>query len=310
MKTLLLVDGNALMHRAYHAIPDFRTRNGVATNAVYGFITMLLKTKDQFAATHIIVCFDRPEPTFRKEMLESYQAQRPHLEDSLSQQFPMAKDFLDAVGIHHYEKAGFEADDIIGTISRLAEEQKIKTLILTGDKDIMQLVDEYITVASPHKGLGELMLYDEKQSEIRLGVTPKQIPDLKGLMGDPSDNYKGVPGIGPKTAANLIKQFKTLENVYKNIDAIESNKVKELLIKHKKDAILSKQLATIIRDVDIDIDIESAHVTSYNENLKNFFIKMEFDSLLKKYFGVDKPKLENAKKEEKKKVDDNQMGLF
>lgn len=310
MKTLLLIDGNALMHRAYHAIPDFRTKSGLSTNAVYGFITILLRTREQFNTSHLCVCFDRPEPTFRKNIFKEYQVQRPTIEPSLSSQFPLVKDFLDACSIPYYEKAGYEADDLIGTISHIATHKKYKTVILTGDKDIMQLVDDNVVVASPHKGLSELKVYDEVESEKRLGVMPKQIPDLKGLMGDPSDNYKGVPGIGPKTAATLIKTYKNLENVYKNIDKIENKKTKELLLQYKDNAILSKKLATIMCDVKINFDIESSIITDYNEKLKDFFIKMEFGSLLKRYFGIDKKSLEAPKKEEKKKVDANQMGLF
>lgn len=310
MKTLLLVDGNALMHRAYHALPDFRTKKGISTNAVYGFITILLRTREQFNTSHLIVCFDRPEPTFRKEIFKEYQVHRPKIEPSLSSQFPMIKDFLDACSIPYYEKPGFEADDIIGTIARIAEKNNFKTIILTGDKDIMQLISKHIVVASPYKGLTELKVYDEAESEKRLGVNPKQIPDLKGLMGDPSDNYKGVPGIGPKTAATLIKQYDTLENVYKNIDKIENRKTKELLLQYKDNAVLSKKLATILCDIKIKVDLESGIITDYNEKLKDFFIKMEFNSLLKRYFGIDTNKPAPSKKEEKKSEDVNQMGLF
>jgi DNA polymerase-1 len=305
MNSLLLVDGNALVHRAYHALPFFKTHEGINTNAVYGFATMLLKTTEDFKPSHVAVCFDRPEPTFRKKLLKSYQAQRPKMEDELSGQFPFIKDLLGSANIPVFEKAGFEADDLIGTIAQKAEREGFRVMILTGDRDIIQLVTKNIVVISPIKGLTEIMLYDEKSAAKKFGLPPSKISELKGLMGDASDNYKGVPGIGPKTAVNLLTQFGSVEAIYKNIDQVASDKVKNLLITHKEDALLSKKLATIMCDVAIDIDLASCKYEAYNVKLKDFFAKMQFNSLLRRYFDVKK---EPEKKKNEKEKD--QLGLF
>ncbi len=306
MKTLLLVDGNALLHRAYHALPVFKTSKGTPTNAVYGFITMLLKTKDSFKPTHIAVCFDRPEPTFRNKLYKEYQIQRPKVDDDLIVQFPVVRDFLDAAKIARLEKPGFEADDLIGTVSTKAKKAKFKILILTADKDILQLINGATAVISPHKGLTELKMYDEVEARDRLGVKPSQVADFKALMGDQSDNYKGIPGIGPKTAANLLNNFISLENIYKNINKITNEKIKNMLIAHKKDALMSKKLATIVTDVKIDLDLESCKFESYNENLKAFFEKMEFKSLVKRYFAPKNDEGQNKENNDEKE----QLGLF
>lgn len=307
MKTLLLVDGHALAYRAYHALPDFKTKKGMPTSALYGFITMLLKTYEDFQPDNIIVCFDTPEATFRKKLFNKYQIQRPEMEEALKSQFPLVKDFLTKASIPYVEAPGYEADDLIGTLAKKAQ-KNFFILILTGDRDIVQLVNKKTQVIIPKKGLTEIYIYNEKRAEERFGVKPKQIPDVKALMGDPSDNYKGVPGVGPKTAAALIQKFGSLENLYKNIDRVESKKTKELLIKHKKQAFLGKTLATIVRSVKIDINIESCAFPGYNEKLKQFFKDMEFNSLIKRCFKKRPDKISGAK--EDKKADKEQRGLF
>lgn len=288
-KTLLLIDGNALIHRAYHALPNFKTHKGIPTNAVYGFASMLLKTIDDFAPTHICVCFDTPAKTFRKELYSEYQSHRPEMEDDLSKQFPYVKEFLDSAGISHVEKPGFEADDVIGTISKKAAENDFRTYILTGDKDIVQLVDDKTFVIAPKKGLTEIMLYTEESAAERFGIPPHKIPELKGLMGDPSDNYPGVSGIGPKTASTLIMQFGSVENIYKHLSEVQSDKTRELLEKGKENAKMSQKLATIVRDVDLDIKIANYVRKPYNQSLRDFFEKVEFNSLLKRYFASKQP---------------------
>ncbi len=283
-KTLLIVDGNALIHRAYHALPGFKTHNGVLTNAVYGFASMLLKTIDDFTPTHICVCFDTPVKTFRKEMYEEYQSHRPEMESDLSKQFPYVKEFLESAGIIHIEKAGFEADDVIGTISKRAEEEGFISYILTGDKDIVQLVDKKIFVIAPKKGLSEIQLYTEESALEKFGIPPHLIPELKGLMGDASDNYKGVPGIGPKTAATLITQFGSVEEIYRHLDKVASAGTRALLEKGKESALISQRLATIVRDLELDITIDKCVRGPYDQNLRDFFEKLEFNTLLKRYF--------------------------
>lgn len=309
-KTLLIVDGNALIHRAYHALPGFKTHEGVLTNAVYGFASMLLKTIDDFSPTHICVCFDTPVKTFRKELYENYQSHRPEMESDLSKQFPYVKEFLDSAGITHAEKPGYEADDVMGTISKRAEDAGFTTYILTGDKDIVQLVDDKTFVIAPKKGLTEIQLYTEESAQEKFGIPPHLIPELKGLMGDPSDNYKGVPGIGPKTAAILIAQFGSVKSVYDHLAEVASPKTRELLKKNKESAVLSQRLATIVRDLDLDISIDNCMRSPYNQDLRDFFEKLEFNTLLKRYFASNQtPRpLKEEKKVEKEPQD--QLDLF
>ncbi|MGB4966225.1 MAG: 5'-3' exonuclease H3TH domain-containing protein, partial [Microgenomates group bacterium] len=214
-------------------------------------------------------------------------------------------------GIVHIEKAGFEADDVIGTISRISGEEGYKTYILTGDKDIVQLVDKTTFVIAPKKGISDIMLYTEESALEKFGIPPHLIPELKGLMGDPSDNYKGVTGIGPKTAATLLTQFNTVENIYEHLDEVASPKTRELLEKGKESALMSQRLATILRDLELDFSIDKCVRTPYNQSLRDFFEKLEFNTLLKRYFDSKQPaaRLEKIEKiEEKEKT--NQLDLF
>lgn len=307
--TLLIIDGNALIHRAYHALPGFKTHHGTLTNAVYGFASMLLKTIDDFSPTHVCVCFDTPVKTFRKELYAEYQSHRPEMEDELSKQFPYVKEFLENAGITHIEKAGFEADDVIGTISKRAYAQGYTTYILTGDKDIVQLVDDKTFVIAPKKGLTEIQLYTPETALERFGLPANKIPELKGLMGDPSDNYKGVTGIGPKTAATLLAQFKTVANIYDHLDEVSSPKTREMLEKGRESAFMSQKLATIVRDLELDISIDNCVRKPYNQSLRNFFEKLEFNTLLKRYFDSKQPTA-RIEKVEKVKEKTDQLDLF
>ncbi|HLL61365.1 MAG TPA: 5'-3' exonuclease H3TH domain-containing protein [Candidatus Nitrosocosmicus sp.] len=312
-KKLLLIDGNALIHRAYHAYPSFLSYNGSPTNAVYGFATLLQKAIQNFSPHYVVVCFDRPEPTFRKKLYTNYQIQRPAPEQNLISQFQLVRDFLDAAHITRYELAGFEADDIIGTISCHLQTKNIHVLILTGDKDILQLVNEHVSVITPRKGLEDIVIYNEEAVEKRFNIKPNQIPDLKGLMGDPSDNYPGVAGIGPKTAATLINQFGSVENIYNNLDEVKNPKTKELLIKYKEDALMSKNLATILCDMKVELNIETCEFNGYGDDLKNFFEELKFKSLIPKFFpkiSVAEQKKAEQKKTIEKKDPSDQMGLF
>lgn len=259
MDKLIVFDGNAIMHRAYHALPPLTTRNGEPVNAVYGLISMLLKVVQDVKPTHIIFAFDRPEPTFRKKILESYQAQRPDMEEELSGQFKKAAEVIRAFGIPLYDKAGFEADDVIGSIAARAQKLKLKTLIITGDRDMLQLVDEKngVFLYMPSKGLSDAKEFGVAETIERMGVPPERIVDYKALVGDPSDNYKGVPGIGPKTAVGLLKKYKTLDGIYQHLDEIPE-KLKEKLINFKDSAYQSRKLAKIMTDVDVDFDLQKA----------------------------------------------------
>ncbi|MBX4205756.1 hypothetical protein KW795_01020 [Candidatus Microgenomates bacterium] len=283
---LVLIDGNAVMHRAFHALPNLTTTLGEPINAVYGFISMLLRIIQDIKPTHIAVCFDRAEPTFRKKEFEKYQSKRPEMDAQLSSQFAKMQDTLRAIGIPVYDKAGFEADDLIGTISKLAKVNKV--IIVTGDKDILQLVDDKTKVYMPTKGMSEGKLYGDIEVKEKLGVTPKQIIDLKALIGDSSDNYPGVPGIGPKTATKLIEDYNNLENIYSHLNDIKEA-IKNKLVNGRESGFLCKKLATIVRDVDVDFDLkDSGKWKIDNPDVIDLFADFGFRTLTKRVQEVGK----------------------
>jgi DNA polymerase-1 len=222
MSKLVLVDGNAILHRAYHALPPLTTKSGKPINAVYGFVSMLLRVITDLKPTHLIVAFDRKEPTFRHKKFKKYQAHRPEMDKDLSIQFTEARKVVRAFRIPIYSKAGYEADDVIGTVAKKAEQKvNIKSVaIVTGDKDILQLVTSKTKVYLPVRGLGDAKLVGEKGVYQKMGVKPEQVVDFKALCGDPSDNYPGVPGIGPQTAKQLLLRYQTLEKIYQNLDSL------------------------------------------------------------------------------------------
>lgn len=305
MNTLLLIDGNGLVHRAFHALPDFRTRDGIPTGAVYGFVSTLHKVITNYQPTHVITCFDTPAPTFRDELFISYRTQRPETHQELKDQFPLIKEFLDSAQIKRVEQEGLEADDLIGVLATEAKDNGFQVFILTGDKDIFQLVSDKVFVITPQIGFGKEKKYDREGVIEKFGVTPEQVADFKSLAGDPSDNYKGVAGVGPKTAVQLITEYGSMENIYKNIDKIKNPVLKQKLIDGKENAIISKKLAQLIIKADIPIKVEEGAYTHYSENLKEFFSKYNFKALQTRIFG-EVPK---AQKIEKKK-DENQLELF
>jgi len=306
MKTLLLIDGNAIMHRAYHALPPFRSSDGTPTNVVYGYLSMLNKVVTDFKPDYLISCFDTPKDTFRNKLFKEYQSQRPKIDDDFIVQIPLVKQAVDAAGIERMEKDGYEADDLIGTITRIFEKNKFRVVILTGDKDIFQLITESVFVASPQLGLANIKIFDRSEVEKKLDVSPNQIIEYKALAGDPSDNYPGASGIGPKTACKLIHQFGTVEEIYKNINNIESEKVKEILKKEKDNVLISKKLAAIMTNVDIDLDIEKLKFKGFNKKLIDFLTQYQMNTLTKRIFSVK----EVEKKEEVKKEKPDQIGLF
>lgn len=318
MNRLVLIDGNAILHRAYHALPGLTNKKGEPTNAVYGFVSMLLRVIEDLKPSHLIIAFDRPKPTFRKKLFKDYQAHRPAMEDGLSSQFAKVYDVINAMKIPMYGVDGFEADDLLGTLARRAtEKSKIKNqkskieevIIVTGDRDLLQLVNDKVKLYMPVKGMSEAKLFGEKEAEERMGVSPNYIADLKGLMGDPSDNYPGVAGIGPKTAVNLIHEFGTVEEIYKHIKDIKNPSVAEKLKKGKDDAKLSKKLATVVRDVPLKCDLNEAKVPDdfVNQEVIDVFGELGFKTLLKRLLGMIKSEEVGEKKEEVKK---EQMELF
>ncbi|MBI5766111.1 hypothetical protein HZA71_02670 [Candidatus Falkowbacteria bacterium] len=255
-----IIDSNALIHRAFHALPPLATKEGVLTNAVYGFTTILLKTIKDLKPDYIAATFDMAAKTFRHTEYEQYKAHRVKQPDELYAQIPLVKEVLKAFNINVFEKEGFEADDLIGTIAHLksVDRSDIETIIVTGDQDTLQLVDDNTKVLSPHKGMSETIIYDEKLVKEKFeGLTPNQLIDYKALRGDPSDNIPGVRGIGQKGAIDLLNEFGALENIYQNIDSPKiKDRTRELLKQYQVDAFLSKKLATIIIDVAIYFNLE------------------------------------------------------
>lgn len=300
MSKLIIVDGNAIMHRAFHAIPPLSTPKQEPINAVYGFISILLNVIQNLKPTHITVCFDEKEKTFRQIALPSYQAQRPPMADELSSQFAKARKFLESAKIPVYSEPGYEADDVIGTIATVAISHKplviSETVIITGDRDILQLVDDRkgIKLFMPVGGISNGKLFGEAETVERLGVVPKLIPDYKGLVGDASDNYFGVPGIGPKTAISLLNQFGDFQGVYKNLSNVPE-KLKEKLVKGKEGAELSYKLATIIMDVPVKLDFDAMEGWKVDsQDVVKLFNEFGFNTLTRRIQEVGK-KLEDEK---------------
>jgi DNA polymerase-1 len=254
---LVLIDGSSLAYRAYFALPEtIATREGFPTNALYGFSQMLLKIVTEYAPAAVVVAWDAREKTFRHEEFAEYKAQRPHMPDSLSQQWPHFPELVDAFGFRNLVKPGFEADDILGTLAEEAKRQKVGSVIVTGDRDALQIVDDDIWVMSTGRGVTDVKIYTPAKVVERFGITPDKIPDFIGLKGDKSDNIPGVPGVGEKTAAALLQQFGSIDELYERIGEVTSEKRRALLVEHEQSARLSKRLATMVLDVPLDVDLE------------------------------------------------------
>jgi len=278
---LVLIDGNAFCYRAYYAIKRLTSSKGFATNAIYGFTTMLNKIIEMHEPTHIAVAFDRKEPTFRHKKYKEYKITRKPMPDDLVTQIPYIKKIVAAYNIAVCELPGYEADDIIATVAKKAEKRDFQTLIITGDKDILQIVTPSIKVCDTHK---EGLIYDETKIKERFSVGPGTITDLMALMGDSTDNIPGIPGIGEKGAVELIKEFGTLKNLLSNADKVKSKAKKELIKQHAKLAEMSKELATLDCDVPIDMDINKMRLTEPDkEKLLELFRELEFKSLINQF---------------------------
>ncbi|KXK08995.1 MAG: 5'-3' exonuclease [Microgenomates bacterium OLB22] len=282
---LLLVDGNALLYRAFFALPDFSNRD-VPTNAVYGLGSMLHKALTDYRPSHIAVCFDAKGPNFRNGLLETYQQHRPAPDAKLVPQFDIAREFLDSAGILRLEQSGYEADDLIGTLAKRYEE-KLSVHILTGDKDMLQLVTDSIHVIMLKTGMSKVIDYDPATVKELFGLRPEQIVDLKSLMGDPSDGYKGIPGIGPKTAIELLREYDTLEGIYEHLTAIKKESLKTALENGKESAELCKVLAFLKTDLELDVDLEDMTLKPFPSTLRDFFIKYQLRTLAQRYLGLD-----------------------
>jgi DNA polymerase-1 len=295
-KKFLLIDSNSVIHRAFHALPPLTTKKGEPSGAIYGFLLVFFKTIRDFQPDFAVACFDFPAPTFRHEKFKEYKATRPPTPKELSSQIPKVKKVLKLFKIPVLEKKGFEADDILGTISNLASQKisEIETVILSGDLDNLQLIDDKTRVFALRRGVKNAILYDKTQVKDRFNILPEQIIDFKALRGDPSDNIPGVPGIGEKTATQLLNKFKNLENLYKELEK-ESPKSKEvnpklrrLLLENKEKAFLSKSLAIIKQDVPLTFNFKNAQWGNYKkEEVLKFFKELGFNSLIKRLDELD-----------------------
>ena len=279
-KRLYLIDATAFCYRAFYALRELSTSFGQPTNAIYGFMNILNKVLKTEKPDYLAACFDVSRDTFRAKKFAEYKIQRPPMPDGLSSQIPLIKEIISAYGIAIFEKEGFEADDIIATLAKKAKGEGLLTVIVSSDKDILQLVDAHTLVLSPYKDEG--VLYDEKKVEERFGVKPEKITDIIGLMGDDADNIPGVKGIGEKTASGLIIEFGSLEKLLHNIDKLKQEKIRNAIKDSLEQVKLSKELALLDKDVDVDFDLEKITIQEPNtKELYRLFKYLEFKSLLK-----------------------------
>src|SRR5579875_1699753 len=286
-KKFVVFDGNALIHRAFHAVPeDLSTRAGEPVNATFGFASMLMKALLEERPEYIAVTFDRPTPTFRHEQYAPYKAHRPTLPDNMRPQFARIHELVEAFGIKIYEHDGYEADDILGTLSVQADQQGLDTIIYTGDMDTLQLVNDHVLVKVAKRGITEVTEYDQAEVEARYGLPPQKLPDFKGLVGDKSDNIPGVPGIGEKTAARLIAQYGDLDGVLAHANELKPRE-QRLLLDNAELARQSKFLATIVLDAPVQLDIKSCRLTHVNKDkVLALFRQLEFRSLVERVLSL------------------------
>ncbi|HET7265099.1 MAG TPA: DNA polymerase I [bacterium] len=280
-RTLLLVDANGLVYRAFFALPYFTTRDGRPTNAVYGFTTMLLKVLEEQAPGYVAVAFDKPGPTFRHEAFAEYKALRRPMPDDLRPQIAATKRVVEVLELPVFEATGFEADDVIGTLTRRAEADGFEVLIVTGDLDVLQLVSPHTKVMMTSRGISDTVIYDEAGVEAKLGVTPSQVPDFKSLKGDSTDNIPGVPGIGDKTAARVLAGGVTVERLLAGLNGMTDARLRAKLEEHREQILSSKHIATIATDVDLSVDWSALRRhTPDMERVRALFTDLEFRTLL------------------------------
>jgi len=313
MKKLILIDANAIVHKAFHALPPLTNREGEQINAIYGFASILLKIINELKPDYLAAAYDLPAPTFRHIEYDGYKAQRPEAPDELKDQIPKTQDILQGFNMPFFCKEGYEADDVIGTIAKKFS-GKLEILILTGDLDTLQLVNKNIKIYALRRGMTDTIIYDAKQVFERYGLKPEQMIDYKGLRGDPSDNIPGIKGVGEKTAIVLLKEFKTIENMYKIIDKMKPEQVKnykfltpkllERIKQEKQMALFSRKLATIHCKVPIKVSLEDLDwKKGYNiKNAELALDKFHFKSLINRLYSRNgKPKPEKIT---------NQQNLF
>ncbi|MBP6963298.1 MAG: DNA polymerase I [Armatimonadetes bacterium] len=282
-RRVVVVDGNSLLYRAFFAMPGFSTLDNQPTNAVYGFTMMLLKLVQDESPDVLLVAFDAPAKTFRHEAFDQYKAHRKPTPDDLRSQAPLAREMVDAFNAPILEVPGFEADDLVGTVARTAEAEGYDVLIVTGDLDTLQLVDDHVSVLTTVKGVSETVTYDSKAVCERYGLRPDQLVDFKALKGDASDNIPGVPGIGDKSATKLIQEYGSLDNVLAHIDEIADSRARNALKAAPEMAEQSRHLARIVTDVPLDLDLEACGYRGPDfDSLRDLFKRLEFKSLLRR----------------------------
>ncbi|MGB9867637.1 MAG: DNA polymerase I [Bacillota bacterium] len=280
---LVLIDGNSLANRAFYALPRLTTSGGVPTNAVYGFATMLLKLLEEERPAYVGVAFDKSAPTFRHLAAQTYKAQRSGSPEDFKAQLPLIKQLLSAIGIKIFEHEGYEADDIIGTIAAKAASEGLRVLLVSGDMDLLQLVGDRVTAVITRRGTSQVERYDREAVKQEMGVFPEQIPDLKGLAGDQSDNIKGVPGIGEKTATKLLERYGSLEAILDKLDELEDARARRAIHAGRQQAVLSKQLAVIRTDVPVEVSLDELRVRCVDPDLVVSVLEcLEFRSLVQR----------------------------
>lgn len=309
MKKLVLIDGNAILHRAFHALPPLNNKDGKPTNAVYGFFSMLFKIIEDLRPEYLIVCFDRKKPTFRKEMYVGYQAKRPKMSDDLVPQVNIVHKALDSAKIAHFGIDGYEADDLIGTFSKQGAEKNLQVIIVSGDRDLLQLINSRVLMLAPIVGITKMTLFDESKVREKYGLNPAQFIDYKALVGDSSDNYPGVTGIGPKTAADLLNKYQNLENLYAHISELP-DPIQMKLAQDAEQAAMAKKLATIVLDAPIKLNESDAQTNKMDkEGLRKVFEELNFNSLLNRFPKIVETKPE-VNTQDVKKEDNDQLNLL
>ncbi|HVN26530.1 MAG TPA: 5'-3' exonuclease H3TH domain-containing protein [Candidatus Paceibacterota bacterium] len=314
MKKLLLIDANSIIHRSFHALPPLTTPDGRPSGAIYGIASILIKLWREERPDYVAALFDRPEPTFRDKQYAAYKAQRPPAADELVKQIIETHNLFEAFGVKTFEVPGYEADDLIATFAEAFKtEPDLQVVILTGDRDTLQLVEgDRVVVKTFNKGVSDTTIYDEQAVIAKYGLAPSRLIDYKALVGDTSDNIKGVPGIGPKTALELVKRFGTVKAMFERLH--EDPKLAARYGPFKKDAELSEALVTLERHVPVAMPSLKELASPENPSgVPDYFMEMGFDSLLKRFLAASTPETPTRKppKEPKrKKAPDNQGTLF
>src|SRR6478735_4563303 len=283
MDRLMLLDGNGLIYRGYFALPPLTTSKGELVNAVFGFCSIVLRGIQDIRPDYVAVAFDLQGPTFRHEQYAEYKATRQRMPDDLRDQFPKVREVVKALRIPVYELQGYEADDVIGTIVVDAEKRGLDTTIVTGDLDMLQLVTDQTRLMTTRSGAENTILYDPARIRERYDLVPDQMIDYKALKGDPTDNIPGVPGVGEKTAAKLIREFGTLEALYERISEVKPDKLRDKLIENREAVFMGKDLTTIVRDLPVEFDLEAARLGDYDrETVIRLFREYEFRTLIER----------------------------